>query len=340
MHKQKETVSEIGVRLPNWLGDVVMSLGFLHVLRQTYPSAIISVIIKKGLEELVAPLPSVDTVFVFSKGEYKGLRGVWRFGKAIQKKKQFDLFFVLPDSLSAAIMSFATGAMQRIGYRKEGRSIFLTRAYPKRNGLHRVEEYVHLIYRYQPNSEPVKPQLHLPKTISNEDPYIVLNINSEATSRRLPIEKAVALIALLQAHSLPIKLIGSPREKEYADEVYGQLVNKQNVEVVAGKTNMRELVTLIQNATLMISTDSGPAHIASASGTPLVVMFGAGNENNTGPYENNNAVVVRNGKLPCEPCVRNKCKLATLPVCMVQLNLQKITIATDILFHKHEGYFL
>jgi len=74
----------------------------------------------------------------------------------------------------------------------------------------------------------------------------------------------------------------------------------------------------------MLSTDSGPAHIASALKVPLVVLFGAGNELNTGPYFNNLAHVVRNGRLPCEPCVKNTCKLQTLPLCLVQLNTAKV----------------
>ncbi len=123
----------ICVRLPNWLGDVMMSLGMLQLLRQVYPSATISVVIKQGLEPLVQNLPYINDVFIFSKTEYKGATGAWAFGKQLARKQAVDVFFVLPDSFSSALMAMASGAKQRIGYRKEGRRLLLTHAYPKAN---------------------------------------------------------------------------------------------------------------------------------------------------------------------------------------------------------------
>ena len=72
-------MKKILVRLPNWLGDMVMSVGALHQLQAFYPDAEISVIVKKGLQDLLPFFPPTKHRFVFSKDEYKGLRGLWRF---------------------------------------------------------------------------------------------------------------------------------------------------------------------------------------------------------------------------------------------------------------------
>ena len=320
----------ICVRLPNWLGDVVMSFGFLHVLRQTYPDAIITVVIKKGLEQVVEEVSEINSVIVFSKDDYRGLRGVWKFGKRLRASASYNLFFVLPDSFSAAVMAYASGAKLRVGYRNEGRNFLLTHAYKKEINLHRVEEYAGLLYRFNLSSQAIQPVLEIRGNKAKEaGEYIVVNINSEAVSRRLPIVKAVELITLLQQYSLPIKLIGSPNEKFFVTEVFNALNNKIGVEITAGKTNLKELMSLIQEATVMVSSDSGPAHIAGAFKTPLVVLFGAGNEANTGPFKNTNALVVRNGKLPCEPCVKNTCQLASLPVCLTDLDMQKVILSVN-----------
>ncbi len=69
----------------------------------------------------------------------------------------------------------------------------------------------------------------------------------------------------------------------------------------------------------MLTTDSGPAHVANALGTPAIVLFGAGNENNTAPY-NNNKKIIRLNKLSCEPCLKNRCKLYEVPQCLQQLD--------------------
>ena len=70
----------------------------------------------------------------------------------------------------------------------------------------------------------------------------------------------------------------------------------------------------------MITTDSGPAHVANALGTPTIVLFGAGNENNTAPYNKNNSTIIRFGQLPCEPCVNNVCKVYGTPECLLRLD--------------------
>src|SRR5687768_15129565 len=114
---------KILVRMPNWLGDMVMAAGFLQSLRDHFPEASISVIVKKGLESILPLYGTFEHSFVFDKQQHKGMRGAWRFGNEIGKLQKFDLFFCLPDSLSAAAMAYATSAAKRIGFKKEWRNL-------------------------------------------------------------------------------------------------------------------------------------------------------------------------------------------------------------------------
>ena len=325
-----ETNLRICVRLPNWLGDTVMSLGFMHLLHEAYPNADVSVIIKKGLEGVISLLPDIKKIYLFSKEENKGLRGVWNFGRKLKSEQKFDLFFVLPDSFSSAVMAFGSGAKKRVGFRAQGRNFLLTHTYKKPSGKHRVEEYAALMQLFKPELTNVKPVVRLPLMAGKSaQPYLIINTNSESVTSRLPVEKAVELISVFQQYNLPVKLIGGKKEVAYVNEIFKRLPHQNNTEVLAGKTNLQELIALLQGASFVISSDSGPAHIASASGVPLVVVTGAGDERNTGPYDNDKAIAVRNGKLPCEPCVKNYCKLSPLPQCLVQLDLQKVKAAAD-----------
>ena len=88
------------VRLPNWLGDMVMSAGALRQLPELFPGAELSVIVKKGLQDLLPYFPPTRHRFVFSKEEHPGLKGLWDFGKKIRQTELFDLFFSFPDSFS------------------------------------------------------------------------------------------------------------------------------------------------------------------------------------------------------------------------------------------------
>ncbi len=317
------------VRLPNWLGDVVMSLAFLDKLKQTFPLYNIEVIIKKGLEPIIQDHPVITLIHAFDKKEFKGLAGVRRFGKKLSSSKKYDLFFCLPDSFSSAAMAFATGAMHRIGYKNEWRSLLLTHNYKKPAHLHRVEEYCALIDMYlgkrNLNQNVIANRFPSINTGSETEKYVVANFNSEAISRRMPVQKAADLLGLLQAkYNLPIKLTGGANDVAHVKNICNQLVRKNGVENIAGKTSLYDLMNTMHKAWLVVSVDSGAAHIAAALRTPLVVICGAGNEANTGPYKNNTAIVVRHGMLPCEPCVKNTCKLAPLPVCLTELDLNKV----------------
>jgi ADP-heptose:LPS heptosyltransferase len=316
---------EILVRLPNWLGDMVMSTGFLHALQKEYEGANIDVIVKKGLDPLIKFIPGINHHYIFDREEFKGLKGAYFFGRRIRKKKKYDLFFCLPDSFSSAAMAWGTGATKRIGYKKELRSLLLTSSFVRPVGIHRVEEYIFLLQHFTG-----KPITDRSVSIQGRDPgmrrRVILNFNSEAISRRMPVHKAVSLLGQLigQCSGIEFVCIGSKKEKPHIDAILQQAGFPPNVVNMAGETGgLSELITLIGSGAAMLSTDSGPAHIANALGVPTVVLFGAGNEKNTSPYNEIHRSILRLGQLPCEPCVKNTC-IYGLPKCLELLDEQKI----------------
>ncbi len=108
------------------------------------------------------------------------------------------------------------------------------------------------------------------------------------------------------------------------DNVYNSLDDKKEIINLAGKTNLHELADLISNARLVLSTDSGIAHLGNAFGLHTIVLFGAGNENKTAPYNRENLTVIRLGELSCEPCENNVCKRFGIPKCLTLLDDQRI----------------
>jgi heptosyltransferase II len=314
---------KILVRLPNWLGDMVMSVGFINQLPYFFPGAEISVIAKKGIHELLSFFPETKHQFIFSKNEFKGIKGLVQFGNQIKQTENFDLFFCLPDSFSAGVMAAATGADKRIGYKKELRQVLLTNSYSKSEGLHRVEEYVRLIELFTSKSaKDVNVSLH--HSFEKKD-FVVVNINSEASSRRLTVAKAVELLNLLRnSIDRKIVLVGAPKEKKFVDSVLNQLSDQSNIENLAGKTSLYQLAELLASAQVMLTTDSGPAHLANALGTHTTVLFGAGKESNTAPYNKELRNIIRLGQLSCEPCEKNICTRYETPKCLERLDSKRI----------------
>jgi ADP-heptose:LPS heptosyltransferase len=314
---------KILVRLPNWLGDMVMSVGFMNQLPHFFPGAEISVIAKKGIHELLSFFPETQHQFVFNKEEFKGIKGLLKFGKQIKQSEAFDLFFCLPDSFSSALMGAATGAERRIGYKNEWRQVLLTDSYSKPEGLHRADEYIRLIELFTNKSiAPADVSLH--HQFHKAD-YVVVNINSEASSRRLTVAKAVELLNLLRnSIQQKIVLVGAPKEKEFVDTILEQLNDRSNIENLAGKTSLLQLAEVLASAKLMLTTDSGPAHLANALGTHTIVLFGAGKESNTAPYNKNLRNIIRLGQLSCEPCEKNSCVRYGVPQCLERLDSNRI----------------
>ena len=314
---------KILVRLPNWLGDMVMSVGFVRQLPHFFEGAEVSVIAKKGIHDLLDFFPPLHHRFIFHKPDFKGLGGALRFGKEVKQQERFDLFFSLPNSMSAALSGFTSGSRKRIGYKNELRQILLTHSFKQPQGLHRADEYIRLLELFTgKTAAPVSVTLN--HAFAREG-HIAMNINSEASSRRLTQDKAVRLISeVQQGFGVPIVLVGAPKEKEFVQSVIDRLDNKTGVRNAAGATSLHGLVEVLASAQLVVSTDSGPAHLANALGTPTVVLFGAGNEAHTAPYNPANRSVIRLGQLSCEPCLKNTCVRYGIPQCLERLDTKQI----------------
>ena len=299
-----------------------MSLGFLNQLPDYFPGAEISFIAKKGLHNILPFFPPHKHAFIFNKKEQDGLKGLYRFGKTIKETGKFDLFFVLPDSFSSAWMAFHSGAKKSIGYKNDLRQWLLTDSFAKPKELHRAEEYMRLLELFTgKTAAPLRVRLEYTKP---KQDYIVVNINSEAASRRLPEPKAISLINEIRA-GWPHRILmsGGPWEYDFVEGVINQLNNPQGIENVC-KTSLPELTEILAAAQLVISTDSGPAHLANALGTPTLSLFGAGRESNTAPYHNDWGKTIRLGQLSCEPCEKNVCLRYGIPQCLERLDNARI----------------
>lgn len=197
--------------------------------------------------------------------------------------------------------------------------------------MHRSEVYRNLLYQFLKKEMPaVQPSITSVNDASRAG--LVVNINSEAISRRWPVEKAVSVLRdVYAALPMSVTLVGSPADKPQVDAVAALLPPDMPVTNLAGKTSLPELAEVIGKARWMLSADSGPAHLAALTDTPVLVTFGAGDEHETGPAFFQRHAVVRLGKLPCEPCRSNTCKLAKLPPCLLQLENERIILSARVL---------
>jgi len=320
-------IERIVVRGTNWVGDAVMTIPALRQLRRLFPDAHITLATRAWAEGLFADSDFLDDLQVH---EGSGLRSVvqqvrqWR-------KRNFDLAILLPNSLETALVASLARVPLRIGYATDGRQVLLTHplALPEwRESKHEVFYYLKIVAELewlvkqeqsflntQPDgslevSEARKSTARdfLRARGVREDNLLVAlcpgSINSRA--KRWPAERYAALAdRLIDELGAQVLLVGSNAEAGVSQEVSGQMRNQPLT--LTGQTDLAELVATLSLVDLLVTNDTGPAHIASALGRPTLVIFGPTNPLTTRPFSPLGEIV---RKPPdCAPCMLRDCPI-------------------------------
>ena len=318
----------IVVRGTNWVGDAVMTVPALRQLRRLFPGAHITLATRSWAKGLFADAEYLDDLLVH---EGSGLRSVvqqvrqWR-------KRAFDLAVLFPNSLETALVASLARVPLRVGYATEGRQKLLTHPLelPEwRSSKHEVFYYLKLIaelewlFNHEQTFLETQPDATLEvsaarKQIAREflqshgvengvAPVVALcpgSINSRA--KRWPAERYAALGDLfIDKLGAKVLLLGSDAEAAVSSSVnaqmHGSAVN------LTGKTSLAELVALLSLVDLLVTNDTGPAHIAAALGRPTLVIFGPTNPLTTRPFSPYGEIIRE--PPDCAPCMLRDCPI-------------------------------
>jgi len=320
----------IVVRGTNWVGDAVMTIPALRELRRLFPETRITLATRSWAKGLFAGAEFIDELLVH---DGTGLRSVvqqvreWR-------KRNFDLAVLFPNSLETALVASLARVPLRIGYATEGRQPLLTHPLqlPEwRSSKLEVYYYLQIVaeleWRIKDEQTFLNTQpdgsldissgrkaaardflvAHGIQSISNDRVLVALcpgSINSRA--KRWPTERYAALgDRLIDELQAEVILIGSPGEADVSSEVSRQMRNQPVV--LTGQTDLAELVGILSQVDLLITNDTGPAHIASALGQPTLVIFGPTNPLTTRPFSPYGEIVRQ--PPDCAPCMLRDCPI-------------------------------
>ena len=314
------------MRGTNWVGDAVMTVPALRALRQAFPDAHVTLVSRPGTADIFAEADFVDEVLVY---ERRGLASACRQIRE-WRRREFDLAVLFQNAFEAAAMAFLARVPVRIGYDTERRRALLTHAIalpPWKDERHESVYYLNLIEALErlPGVklpfEATGPQFKLDVSadrqqkarefllqqgIRTEGPLVLIcpgSINSRA--KRWPAERYAAVADRFMETGASVTLIGSPAETEVSAQVC-RLMRKQPI-VLTGKTSVAEATAIIRVAGILITNDTGPAHIASAVGTPVLVIFGPTNPLTTRPFAPV-AEIIRHPP-DCAPCMLRDCPI-------------------------------
>lgn len=317
------SLERILVRLPNWLGDALMARPALHAVRAAHPRAEITACGPRALLELLAPerlwqraevLPGVP-----------GLVGRLRAAR-------FDAALVLPPSFSSAWLAFRSGARQRVGFAHEGRSPLLTRALrrPARGDLHLGREYLRLAGCLEAREVTV-PVLRVDEAAMREAADLLGRMGwkdrrfailgpgaAYGPAKRWDPERFAALGLELAARGLSVLVCGAAAERGTCEHVAAAI--GAQARSLAGVTSLPAQAALCARAKVVVSNDSGLAHLAAATGAPTVVVFGSTSSAWTAPRGARVRVVQR--APVCSPCFARECAIGY--ACLVAVEVAMV----------------
>lgn len=298
-------VKKILVRVPQWLGDAVVSTVFLTRLKQREKEAQISVLCPSTLASLFETHPAVTSVLILPTPQ----KSIFTTGKMI-RVQNFDEAYILPRSFRSALEAFLGRVPRRVGAKGDFRGMLLTESLPyQENRLyaHRNLALIHeesfpleSIPPFFPVSEPRNRNFLLLKK-----PLLGIAPISIAPSRTWLPERFVEVANEWQEkNGGTVVLFGSPKERtevqKIAEGIKGAVVN------TAGELSLPELGWMIQHCDRFLANDSGLMHVASAFKIPTVVLFGASNPAVALPPWGS-FTALQHKEIPCVPCLRNHC---------------------------------
>lgn len=338
--------TNIIVRMPNWLGDVVMATPVLADLRAKFKDAKITAMCQANVAGLLKHDPNVNEVYSFQRPS--GWIHRHHHGEIVEtlRKGNYDLGVLLPNSFSSAWWFWRGHVENRLGYAANVRSILLNKALPYPIHL----ETQHLVITYKMLLEP----LGIP--LSKTAPKLYLSTHEIDTAKNLLLKQDFTpgkniLVGINPGaaygtakcwlpdrfEAVTKRLLENPNVYViyFGDNTGSKVVNDiclkfpERVINMAGKTNLRELMALISLCSIFLTNDSGPMHIADALGTRLVALFGSTSDVKTGPYNATGKVIHKH--VECSPCYKRVCPIDFR--CMTRITVDDVYNQIQDLLH-------
>ena len=338
---------KILVRVPNWVGDAVLSLPALDKLGERFPSTQLTVLARPHVAGLYANRPGVHRVHLFDhRGRHWGWSG-WRRLAAELAAERFELAVLFQNAFQAALIAWLARIPWRVGYARDARGPLLTDRIPvprpQEIPPHESYYYLELLRRAGwLESLPVVERIPLaPAPAAVERMRVRLREHGlDHGARRLRVvlapgasygsakcwlpERYAALAdRLVEACDAAVLLCGTSAEAELGTAIVRHM--KHRPISLIGATTLEDFLGLLPAAHLFIGNDSGAMHLAAGVGLPQVIIFGPTDEAGTGPV-NPRARLVKQ-PVSCSPCFLRHCPIDHR--CMTRVTVEQVWRAVE-----------
>ena len=349
---QHKAADRLLVVMPTWVGDNVMAMPTLRALRELYPKAHISALVRANVKPIIESCPWIDRILTIRQRR-KGLSDARRGGLLTLAARiaagKFDTAVLLPNSFRSALIVRLAGIPRRVGYNRDGRATLLTdRLLPLKSKEGFIPtptlDYYLSIAAYLGSPTPSKKMSLFTRPSDDQRALQLLrDAGADIAGKRLVIinpganfgdakiwnAERFAQVAdrCITELNATVAITGSPKERTILDAVL-KAAKEPLIDLSALGMDLTLLKSIVKHSSLMITNDTGPRHIAAALDVPVVTIFGP-----TDPaWTLIDFAAERQVRVDvyCGPCQKKLCPLRHTPdnhICM-----KRVTV--DMVFEK------
>src|SRR5687767_2131434 len=322
---------------PNWVGDAVMATPTLRAVREHFPNAHISYLLRRYVKPVYAGMPWSDQLITYRTGKTKAKAGKGFFDLAARLRRgKFDLAILLPNSFKSALVCKMAGIDRIVGYERDGRGFLLSdKLLPvKERGKFVptpiVKYYLGIAQYLGASSRDLKlelfvtdherreaievltrcgldPAIEKPAR-SGKPPLVIMNPGAQYGAAKCWLPEYFAKLAdrLIDEHGATVLISAAPKERAIVDSITRQMTHAP-VDLSRAGSTLGALKEIVRRCDVMITNDTGPRHVAAAFDVPVVTIFGPTHPQWTEIYYAKERQVAV--KVFCGPCQKKTCPL-------------------------------
>jgi lipopolysaccharide heptosyltransferase II len=318
------------------MGDLILVVPSLRMLRERFPDASITLLVDRKLAPIVATCPYLDDMILVSRKKLSNFFYLLKTARRV-RREGFDMSIDLHNNKWTYLLAYLGGAVQRFGFARGRWGFLLNR--PDRTfevgdspirhqfrvlskaGVTKFDDDLEL----WPKPESLEKADQLIGTLGPKESTkiigFVMGSSPKWPSKRWPRGHFVELAKrLLEKHDARIILLGAPDEADLGQSFYS--FGSGKILDLIGKTALEELPAFFKRLHLVITGDTAPLHMAAAMNVPIVALFGPTDAKRHVPP--GKKIDVLSHHLPCQPCYDGVCKAKETQACLVHISVDEV----------------
>lgn len=326
------------------LGDVLLSTSAVALLKQAYPNAQITMMVRPESVDMLTDHPHIHDILVFDyRGKQRSLAGQLELLREI-KKRRFDIVISFDRKSRAGILSWLAGIPVRVVPDRifDDVPTWVTRLYTHVINIphdlaehHQADSFQEIIRQFcgiDGKTRPVMGRIlpenqakakMLIRQFPEKKKKVALCIKGTFALKNWPRERFADLVSRLDKQlDAVFYVIGTEGDKVYANEMIA--MSHVPIANFCGSTSVRDLAALMEQTDLFITVDTGATHVAATTSVPMVVVYGCSRPRRSGPCTNSAITISK--EPPCCPCkiAEKDCNAAD---CLLQVSVNEMAHA-------------